>query len=161
MFSLSQALPSITLGPFDKSPIVARFHPNLFQAKKDGHSLFSLPYAMILAIATKDSIYIYRTDELSPIIVLKGMHLATLTDLCWTSLSEDDSIVLVISSTDGFCSVVVFENNELGVLYIESNKAIQPLSQICALEVVKTLSTNISINSLEDDIINECRMQTS
>lgn len=160
-------MPSIVLGPFDKAPVVVRFHPSLFQLI-GGTSLISLPYAMVFAVGTQDSVIIYRTDRASPLVVLNGMHFAAITDLCWTKICKDDSIVLVISSTDGFCSSIVFENNELGTIYagqveetivepeetiVEPKETIvQSAPCISSKDVVRALSSSISKRSLEAEI---------
>lgn len=39
-------------------------------------------------------------------------HFAALTDICWRGAS-----LLGISSSDGFCSFMKFENGELGEVY--------------------------------------------
>ncbi|KGG52076.1 hypothetical protein DI09_213p40 [Mitosporidium daphniae] len=174
LLTTAQAMPSIVLGPFDKAPVVVRFHPSLFQLI-GGTSLISLPYAMVFAVGTQDSVIIYRTDRASPLVVLNGMHFAAITDLCWTKICKDDSIVLVISSTDGFCSSIVFENNELGTIYagqveetivepeetivepeetiVEPKETIvQSAPCISSKDVVRALSSSISKRSLEAEI---------
>ncbi|KAK9344040.1 hypothetical protein V1522DRAFT_355456 [Lipomyces starkeyi] len=74
---------------------------------------FVLPYRVIYAIATQDSVFIYDTQQTSPLCVVSNLHYATFTDLTWSV----DGQVLFMTSTDGFCSVVVFEKCELGEPY--------------------------------------------
>lgn len=45
--------------------------------------------------------------------VIGNIHCTRLTDLSWSS----DGRVLLVSSSDGFCTLVTFEENELGVPY--------------------------------------------
>ncbi|KAH1251207.1 Chromatin assembly factor 1 subunit FAS2 [Glycine max] len=75
--------------------------------------LFKLPYRIIFAVATLNSLYIYDTESTSPIAVLAGLHYAAITDITWSS----DAHYLALSSQDGFCSLVEFENDELGSPY--------------------------------------------
>ena len=155
LLSLAQhpPIPSIVLGPFDKAPVVVCFHPNLFQLM-DKDSLISLPYAMVFAVGTQDSVFIYRTDRNAPLVALNGMHFANITGLCWTKPSIGGPIILVISSTDGFCSSMVFENDELGTLYSynQENHTAELGPCISAEEVVKALASSISRGSLEDEM---------
>lgn len=48
-----------------------------------------------------------------PFAVISNIHYARLTDLTWSS----DGDALVISSYDGFCTMLTFENGELGKVY--------------------------------------------
>lgn len=44
---------------------------------------FSLPYRMVYAVATQDSILIYDTQQQTPVCVVSNLHCATFTDLAW------------------------------------------------------------------------------
>lgn len=44
---------------------------------------FSLPYRVVYAVATQDSILLYDTQQKSPICVVSNLHCATFTDLAW------------------------------------------------------------------------------
>ncbi|KAI1375362.1 WD40 repeat-like protein [Hypoxylon crocopeplum] len=74
---------------------------------------FSLPYRMVYAVATQDSVLLYDTQQTTPICVVSNLHLATFTDLTWSS----DGLTLLISSSDGFCSTLSFAPGELGQEY--------------------------------------------
>lgn len=53
---------------------------------------FSLPYRMVYAVATQDSVLLYDTQQKSPICVVSNLHCATFTDLAWyVQLSRDPS----------------------------------------------------------------------
>lgn len=73
--------------------------------------VFELPYDLVFACATLHSLLIYRTNELSPIALFSGLHYSEITDLAWSP----DGQFLVVSSTDGYCSVVQFNEGDLGV----------------------------------------------
>lgn len=44
---------------------------------------FSLPYRMIYAVATEDSVLMYDTQQQTPLCVVSNLHCATFTDLTW------------------------------------------------------------------------------
>ena len=46
-------------------------------------TLFSLPYRMVYAIATQDSVLIYDTQQHTPLCAISNLHYATFTDLTW------------------------------------------------------------------------------
>ncbi|KAI4870253.1 WD40 repeat-like protein [Hypoxylon rubiginosum] len=74
---------------------------------------FALPYRMVYAVATQDSVLLYDTQQTTPITVVSNLHLATFTDLAWSG----DGLTLLISSSDGFCSTLSFAPGELGQEY--------------------------------------------
>ena len=72
-----------------------------------------LPYRSIIDVLTQDSILIYDTIHAAPLAVLRGLHYANLTNAVWSA----DGLSLVVSSTDGYVSLVRFANGELGEIY--------------------------------------------
>lgn len=44
---------------------------------------FSLPYRMVYAVATQDSVLLYDTQQKTPICIVSNLHCATFTDLAW------------------------------------------------------------------------------
>ncbi|KAI1334326.1 WD40 repeat-like protein [Xylariaceae sp. FL0016] len=74
---------------------------------------FALPYRAVYAVATQDSVLLYDTQQTTPICVVSNLHLATFTDLTWSS----DGLTLMIASSDGFCSALSFVSGELGQEY--------------------------------------------
>ncbi|KAI5480720.1 hypothetical protein MNV49_007647 [Pseudohyphozyma bogoriensis] len=79
-------------------------------------SLFDLPYRMVYAVATLDSVFLYDTQQAGPICMFSNLHYAPFTDLTWSS----DGQTLVVSSQDGYCSVIAFDPFELGTPYTKS-----------------------------------------
>ena len=57
---------------------------------------------MIVAVMTMDSIYLFDTEHSDPIWSVKGLHYGTLTDVSWSC----DGLRLIVTSTDGFCSLI-------------------------------------------------------
>jgi len=54
-------------------------HPNIQTPK----SMIGLPYRMIFAVATYDSVWIYDTQQTGPLCCFSNMHYAAFTDLAW------------------------------------------------------------------------------
>ena len=119
-----QALPMGYFGPFDKPAIAVACHPYLFERLVASDPSIStsactvwanLPYRMIFAIATFNAVYLYDTEQASPIALIKDLHYGTLTDIKWSSRGD----FLIVSSTDGYCSMISFHEDEtsLGTRY--------------------------------------------
>jgi len=121
--------PALCLPSKDKYTIAARFSPikySLRPVKKEvvskdpsksdkpeweqAHSLFALPYRLIYAVATQNAVMFYDTQQASPFGRVSNIHYTGLTDLAWSPCGN----ILIVSSTDGFCSIVTFSPDELG-----------------------------------------------
>ncbi|XP_034477023.1 chromatin assembly factor 1 subunit B [Drosophila innubila] len=94
------------------SPVLYRLRP--YNAEKNPPTI-TLPYRMIYAVATKNSVFFYDTQQPVPFAIVSNIHYTRLTDLAWSN----DGNVLIVSSTDGFCSLLTFNENELGERYEE------------------------------------------
>lgn len=77
--------------------------------------LFDLrfPYRIVFAVATQDAVYLYDTQQMEPFAYVSQIHYTRLTDVSWSS----DGRLLIIASTDGYCTFVTFAPGELGVPY--------------------------------------------
>lgn len=60
---------------------------------------------MVFAIATTNSVLIYNTESLKPLYGMGNYHYSALTDLSWKN-----NKLLAISSSDGYISFMVFED---------------------------------------------------
>ena len=69
-----------------------------------------LPYRVLFAVCTTDTVTVYDTSEEKPVAFVGGLHYAAITDAAWSP----DGAALVVSSSDGYCSVIKFEEGELG-----------------------------------------------
>ncbi|XP_035248593.1 chromatin assembly factor 1 subunit B [Anguilla anguilla] len=69
-----------------------------------------LPYRLVFAVASENSIFLYDTQQSLPFGYISNIHYHTLSDLTW---SRDGSF-LAVSSTDGYCSFLSFSPGELG-----------------------------------------------
>ncbi|XP_029794846.1 chromatin assembly factor 1 subunit B isoform X2 [Suricata suricatta] len=76
-----------------------------------GTELVQLPYRLVFAVASEDSVLLYDTQQPFPFGYVSNIHYHTLSDVSWSS----DGAFLAISSTDGYCSFVTFEKDELGI----------------------------------------------
>ncbi|XP_058125233.1 chromatin assembly factor 1 subunit B [Anopheles ziemanni] len=108
--------PAITLPSPDQYTVAVRFCPVFFELHpypENKPPTIPLPYRMIFALATKSSVYLYDTQQKAPFALISNIHYTRLTDLSWSS----DGKILIVSSTDGFCSLIFFADDELGKVY--------------------------------------------
>ncbi|KAL2342927.1 hypothetical protein Fmac_004212 [Flemingia macrophylla] len=149
--------PAIQLPCANKAVVAVRFCPIFFKLRgKSSAGLFKLPYRIIFAVATLNSLYIYDTESTSPIAILAGLHYAAITDITWSS----DAHYLALSSQDGFCSLMEFENDELGSLYPLSEGQVSNSDSKGTMGTVDdtvTVSTkNVSaVQAMADDMVIE------
>lgn len=102
--------PTLVIQTNNKPSTCVRFCPRLFRKKKDNQfSMLDIPYAVIFAIATTDTVMVYSTESLQPLAIIGNIHYAGLTDLSWNGSKQ-----LAVSSQDGYCSFIHFENGTLG-----------------------------------------------
>lgn len=102
--------PAFHLPGFEKCPLVARFCPHLFvKSGVQSQEMVDLPYAMVFAVASMDVVAIYSTLSVCPLAVVRNVHYHSITDLAFSG-----DRYLLISSSDGYCSVVRFEEGVFG-----------------------------------------------
>merc|ERR550532_819256 len=99
---------SSTTKPINDEPIEKDMKP-----WEKYQTTFCLPYRMIYAVATQNSIMLYDTQQTEPFARISRIHYIGLNDLTWSS----DGNTLVVSSTDGYCSIINFKPGELGQVY--------------------------------------------
>lgn len=103
-----------------KKPAIAiSFSPIIYKVneKTEKEPVFKLPYKMIFAVATQDSVIIYDTVKLKPLGFVSNLHYSTITDLCWNK----DGQSIVVGSADGFCSNIAFDNGSFGEVHANSS----------------------------------------
>uniref|UniRef100_A0A182Q8P8 CAF1B/HIR1 beta-propeller domain-containing protein n=1 Tax=Anopheles farauti TaxID=69004 RepID=A0A182Q8P8_9DIPT len=108
--------PAFTLPSPEQYTVAVRFCPVYFEYRPHAESkppLMPLPYRMVFAVATKSSVYLYDTQQAAPFALISNIHYTRLTDMSWSS----DGKILIVSSTDGFCSLIFFAEGELGTVY--------------------------------------------
>lgn len=112
--------PALQLPGASKPVVAVRFCPLAFNLRESNSAgFFKLPYRLVFAIATLNSLYIYDTESVPPIAILAGLHYAAITDIAWSNNAR----YLALSSQDGYCTLVEFENDELGIpISLSGNK---------------------------------------
>ncbi|KAJ3387030.1 Chromatin assembly factor 1 subunit B [Lobulomyces angularis] len=103
-----------------KSPSVAvRFNPIPLKSNPSDSKFLELEgYKLIFAIATTDSILIYSSESRIPICYFGGLHYSNYTDLTWSA----DGLSLMAASQDGYCSLITFEVDELGIKFSDEEE---------------------------------------
>lgn len=96
-----------------------------------------LPYRCIMAVLTQDSILIYDTVHAAPLAVMRGLHYANLTNAVWSA----DGHSLVVSSSDGYVSLVRFAKGELGTVYK------RPVDEVATETAAAPLPAPVSCNA--------------
>ncbi|XP_061383079.1 chromatin assembly factor 1 subunit B-like [Danaus plexippus] len=98
--------------PCGEPALVCRWSPVRRAARTSPPAPSALQHAprLLLAVATRRSLLLYDTHQKAPVALISNIHYTRITDLSWSS----DGLTLVASSTDGFCSVVSFTEEELG-----------------------------------------------
>lgn len=95
--------------------LCARFSPVTFKLRDNTNNLWGLPYRIVFAVITTRSVLIYDSQQPMPIGYASQIHLARLTDLAWS----DNGQLLMISSYDGYITMINFEQGEFGEIYTE------------------------------------------
>lgn len=112
--------PVMYLPTLDKPSVVVRFNPRLYQLLPDTPPVFKLPYRMIYAVATLNTVHLYDTQRMEALAVIGQIHYANLTDMSWSR----DGRMLVVSSTDSYCTVILFSVGELGEFYVQTTETV-------------------------------------
>ncbi|KAH7910902.1 WD40-repeat-containing domain protein [Hygrophoropsis aurantiaca] len=68
-------------------------------------SIFALPYRMLYAVLTKDTVAIYDSQQAGPVCMLTKLHYDEFTDMSWSP----DGQSLILSARDGYCTIVIFD----------------------------------------------------
>jgi chromatin assembly factor 1 subunit B len=92
----------------------ARACPILFKlpptTTTDQTQLLTLPYRMVVAVASLDTVTLYDTVSSVPLAFIGNIHMDCITDVAWSP----DGRTLWVASRDGYVTCVVFEDGELG-----------------------------------------------
>merc|ERR1712071_13444 len=97
----------------DRYSVAVRCCPVIFQLREGSVSLYDIPYRMVFAVATQNTVLLYDTQQAAPFACIARIHYTRLTDLAWSANGR----ILVVSSTDGYCSIITFSEEELGRSY--------------------------------------------
>lgn len=103
--------PALQLPGASKPVVAVHFCPSAFKLRgTNSAGFFKLPYRLIFAVATLNSLYIYDTESVAPLAIFAGLHYSAITDIAWSL----DGKYLALSSQDGYCTLVEFQSDELG-----------------------------------------------
>lgn len=103
--------PAVMLPGAGKPVVAVRFCPMTFKLRGSKTSpFFKLPHRLIFAVATLNSLYLYDTESIQPLVIVAGVHYAAITDIAWSPTGD----YLALSSQDGYCTLLEFESQELG-----------------------------------------------
>ncbi|XP_042058998.1 chromatin assembly factor 1 subunit FAS2 [Salvia splendens] len=143
--------PALMLPGASKPVVAVRFCPMKFKLLgTTTSSSFKLPYRLIFAVATLNSLYIYDTESIQPIVIVAGVHYAAITDIAWSPSGN----FLVLSSQDGYCTLLEFENQELGALIpISEEKQVtgdENTSLVVEEAMVDVSSSSASVDSRKE-----------
>uniref|UniRef100_T1IMQ8 Uncharacterized protein n=1 Tax=Strigamia maritima TaxID=126957 RepID=T1IMQ8_STRMM len=125
------------LRSIDKSKINEKFTSTIKTDSNDNSNekftLFDLPYRVVFAVATLNSILLYDTQQPLPFAHVSNLHYTRLSDISWSH----DGAVLAASSTDGYCSFISFKEGELGIPYTKIEAHAEPMSTKTIDEEIK------------------------
>ncbi|KAK3711628.1 hypothetical protein QZH41_014058 [Actinostola sp. cb2023] len=138
--------------PSPKKPTVAvRCCPLLFDLKTNNKEndkeneqdiappLFKIAYRMVFAVASLNSVLLYDTQHKVPFGYISNIHYSGISDVTWSN----DGSVLVVCSTDGYCSLIHFHKGELGTPYKMTVKEV----------LEKPVTTNPPVNTSSAPLI--------
>lgn len=121
-----------------KAAVAIAFSPILYEVDKTvSGAPFKLPYKMVFAVATQNAVAIYDTQQLQPLGVSTNLHYSTISDIAW----ETDGQNLIVTSTDGFCSCINFDEGVFGRVYdllLQDQKQQQPTHHGTIVETIGT-----------------------
>jgi len=160
--------PALCLPSKDKYTIAVRFCPTRFKfripkktsAASGGaddekpwlraNSLFALPYRLVYAVATANAVMFYDTQQAAPFARVSNLHYAGLSDVTWSPCGTK----LVVSSSDGFCSIVTFSPGEIGEAIEGDSEDVKVLGGSSPSEVEKCENV-AAVDDLESVRISE------
>lgn len=105
--------PALQLPGASRPVVAVCFCPLAFSLRGSNSAnagYFKLPYRLVFAVATLNSLYIYDTETVIPLAIFAGLHYAAITDVTWSPNGR----YLALSSQDGYCTLVEFQSEELG-----------------------------------------------
>lgn len=149
--------PVCYLPSLDQYSVCVKCCPVLFELRNidpstKPESMFLLPYRVIFAVATASAVVLYDTQQPMPFGYVSNLHYTRLTDLAWSPKGD----LLMVSSTDGYCSIITFAPGELGIPY-ESNeqtKTSNENSETAQAEVACSQESNEDLASTQSNLAN-------
>lgn len=84
---------------------------------KNGNHGEIAPRYIFSVITLAGTINIYDTQHFHPIVCIRGLHFQGMNDASWSS----DGHTLAVASSDGYITIIFFEDGELGEVLIPSS----------------------------------------
>ncbi|KAG9308319.1 WD40-repeat-containing domain protein [Chiua virens] len=102
--SETPTMPSPLPSPMKQSNSMATSSKTSTPAAATG-TVFALPYRMLYAVLTMDTVTIYDTQQAGPVCLLTKLHYDEFTDMSWSP----DGQTLMLASRDGYCTLIIFD----------------------------------------------------
>jgi chromatin assembly factor 1 subunit B len=116
-----------------------------------------LPYRIVFAVVTKDSIVFYDSQRSLPFAYVDNVHYSNLTDLSWFAFyilhqwclvyRSPDGRVVLISSTDGYCSFILFDDTDFGSAPCLNIAEAPPSPKLITIKTPKRVRKTTQCNS--------------
>ncbi|KNC54541.1 chromatin assembly factor 1 subunit B [Thecamonas trahens ATCC 50062] len=103
----------------EMATVAVRFCPHLFElneAVSETPAALPLPYRMVFAVASIDTVTVYETQTMRPVALVSNVHCAAITDLAWSPNAR----YLAVASQDGYVTLLKFGDGELGTFLPEA-----------------------------------------
>ncbi|TDH68685.1 hypothetical protein CCR75_003757 [Bremia lactucae] len=115
--------PTLHLPGQEKASLAVRCSPVMYELRRQSgdypvNNLFKTKHRSVFVVLTLDAVVIYDTQQPHPICTIKGLHYADLTDAAWTA----DGQTLCVSSTDGYISLIQFEDGFFGTRLLRTDQ---------------------------------------
>lgn len=107
---------STSQNPFFFSRVTPQGDEDSWVFSKHGNDGEVVPRYVFSVITLAGTIYIYDTQHFHPIVCIRGLHFQGMNDASWSS----DGHTLAVASSDGYITIIFFENGELGEVLIPS-----------------------------------------
>ncbi|KAJ1607924.1 hypothetical protein OIY81_2817 [Cryptosporidium canis] len=107
---------STSNNPFSSYRVTPQGDEDSWVFSKHGNHGEIVPRYIFSVITLAGTIYIYDTQHLHPIVCIRGLHFQGMNDASWSS----DGHTLAVASSDGYITIIFFENGELGEVLIPS-----------------------------------------
>ncbi|XP_065336730.1 chromatin assembly factor 1 subunit B [Cloeon dipterum] len=110
--------PVMYLPTGERFTVAVSFCPIFFELLPGCDPVVPLPYRLIWAVATQNSVLLYDSQHQTPLALISHIHYARLSDLNWSP----DGRMLIVSSSDGYCSCITLADGELGTAVADQQK---------------------------------------